>query len=598
MIKTVIKKLNQLSIFRKLILIFILSIVIPLFITYFYSAAVVEDIMISRGYSDSLQNLKLINNTLNNYITKVSLTTMNLYVNEDIVELLQKELNDENKNNRLENIKLIRKIDNTVQNLTYNATKSTVYTTLISSGKVIYTNYKRTSYNKLGPLIDYSANKIKEKNRYITWKGIEENYIGEEKALYPYVITVGKSIEKINSEKLIGYFLLSIPEKVIRKFINNEDNTTRILLDKNRQVISSTDPNFLTMKFNQIYDEEMSMDKKHGYIVSKLATGTKSLITYTKVEANDWVLIDIKPYNQLTGMFFKVARRLLLVTIVSIIIFLTVAALFARSITKPIHKLSVMMEETDFEDSADHELNSPMNEIAVLQDSFNNMKKNISNLLIEVKEQEEKKRKAELQALQAQISPHFLFNTLNTVRCASLNNKPKKAAEMVLALVKLLKMTISREDEFISLKEEIDNIRNYVAILQNRYSTTFDVIYDIDENVKKLMIPKLLLQPIVENAIIHGFQGKDGKGIIKIKAKLYKDKTIITIEDNGKGMENVKISLKRSVDKSTKFTGIGINNVDERIKLNFGTEYGLEINSQCSEGTVVKILLPGGNSND
>jgi two-component system sensor histidine kinase YesM len=217
------------------------------------------------------------------------------------------------------------------------------------------------------------------------------------------------------------------------------------------------------------------------------------------------------------------------------------------------------------------------------------MKRNIKELMEENINKEKKKRNAELNALQAQISPHFLFNTLNSVRWAIINKNNDKAENMVLSLVKLLRMTINKQGEEISIAEEIDNIKNYIAIIKMRHGMNFEISYEIRDDLENYRVPRLLLQPIIENSIIHGFQGVSEGGYITVKVRK-EERVLITICDNGNGFNYKEKNLSES--KNLRFSGIGIKNVEERIKLNYGDDYGVLFKSEQGKGTKVILCLP------
>ena len=202
-----------------------------------------------------------------------------------------------------------------------------------------------------------------------------------------------------------------------------------------------------------------------------------------------------------------------------------------------------------------------------------------------------------MKALQAQISPHFLFNTLNAVRWAAINNNAKKAADMVLALTNLLRMTIVKGDELITVEEEIENLKNYSAIFQMRHSIEFQLHCDIEEDIRQYGIPKLLLQPLVENAIIHGFEGIVTGGVIEITGMKRDGFVVISVKDNGVGI-SPDSGLKVEDTRKLKFSGIGIRNVDERIKLYFGEKYGLRLASTEGKGTSAEVWLPEQNGKE
>ena len=249
------------------------------------------------------------------------------------------------------------------------------------------------------------------------------------------------------------------------------------------------------------------------------------------------------------------------------------------------------MLKTDLESPYAGETGTRHDEIGILEDSFNIMRNNIKMLMQDNTDKERKKRDAELKSLQAQISPHFLFNTLNAVRWAALNNNTKKAADMVLALSNLLRMTVVKGDELITVEQELENLKNYSAIFQMRHAIEFELISNMDEEIKKYRIPKLLLQPLVENAIIHGFEGITSGGVIEISGVREEGCILICVKDNGIGMDTE--ALPEEEDKTRpRFSGIGINNVDERIKLYYGEKFGLRISGRKGEGTTAEIRLP------
>jgi two-component system sensor histidine kinase YesM len=211
------------------------------------------------------------------------------------------------------------------------------------------------------------------------------------------------------------------------------------------------------------------------------------------------------------------------------------------------------------------------------------------------KTSERKKRDAELKALQAQISPHFLFNTLSTIRWAAINGHNKKAADMVLLLSNLLRQTIVKDDEYITLEEEFSNLRHYAELFQLRQSVEFTFEENLPDELKSYRVPKLLLQPLVENAIIHGFENLANGGVIHVSGEIHSDGVSLRITDNGAGMDTNSLKNKAKAKDFT-FSGIGTANVDERIKLNFGKRYGLHIKSSPGCGTTAEILLPKGSA--
>jgi len=283
--------------------------------------------------------------------------------------------------------------------------------------------------------------------------------------------------------------------------------------------------------------------------------------------------------------------NLLLLNGLAIAAFIVIAAIIAHQISKPLRRLAIEMIKTDITKPLKGKRSGSYNEIDVLQASYYEMLERNRDLLQNNIENEREKREAEIKALQAQISPHFLFNTLNSIRWAAFNNNNKKVVDMIVTLSNLLRMTIVNGDEFITLETEIGNLKDYIAIFQMRQEAEIVFESNIPNELKTYPVPKLLLQPIIENSLIHGFGETEGHGTITITAKKLDDGICIAISDNGIGMDMGEVKSKMP-NKGPVFLGIGVNNVDERIKLNFGEQYGLEIESAIGEGTTARLFLP------
>ncbi|WP_159886847.1 sensor histidine kinase [Paenibacillus puerhi] len=234
-------------------------------------------------------------------------------------------------------------------------------------------------------------------------------------------------------------------------------------------------------------------------------------------------------------------------------------------------------------------------EIYTLGSSFNLMIRNIQQLLKEIQLKEEQKRLVEIRALQSQINPHFLLNTLNTIKLMATISKADNIQRMTESLTKLLAHSFNRGGMYSTVKEEMALLEAYVEIMRARYGDSFDFHYDVDPVLEKAYILKLLLQPILENAIIHGMQEKESRGSIRISGTALEGRACrFVIQDNGVG---TTVQGMRPIDEGSdpvneSFSGIGLRNVHERIELNYGKKYGMTLTSTPGEGTTVVLLLP------
>lgn len=235
------------------------------------------------------------------------------------------------------------------------------------------------------------------------------------------------------------------------------------------------------------------------------------------------------------------------------------------------------------------------NEIGILSSHFNMMVEQVQQLIQEVYQEQYLKQRAELKALRMQINPHFLYNTLESINWMARIKGVPEIGKMVKALGDLMRASISGDD-FVLIDEEIRNINNYLTIQKFRYGDRFNVVVDIRDDIRMVKIPKLVLQPIVENAIVHGIENMVGNGEIKIKGAAEEKKVVLEVTDNGAGINEELIPSILSGNYKSKqsedHTRIGLINVDRRIKIYYGQEYGLSISSTPGAGTCVKINIP------
>lgn len=269
----------------------------------------------------------------------------------------------------------------------------------------------------------------------------------------------------------------------------------------------------------------------------------------------------------------------------------------SNSISKPIQQLSSITNQVARGDlSVRSEIKSGA-EVKVLSDSLNIMIQKLSNLIDTVKIEQTNLRKAELKLLQAQINPHFLYNTLDTIIWLAEAGKSDEVVDMVGSLSRYFRSSLSNGNDVITLKEEEIHVRSYLQIQQLRYGDILEYEIKIPEEMGGYYIPKITLQPIVENALYHGIKNKRGKGKITIMGWIKQNRIILSVIDNGMGMGEERLQQIIHGINTHKLTKekdfYGLYNVNERIRLYFGQEYGLKLNSTYGEGTKVDIIIPG-----
>ena len=264
--------------------------------------------------------------------------------------------------------------------------------------------------------------------------------------------------------------------------------------------------------------------------------------------------------------------------------------LIYKSIANPMNELVNAMNSVSEKNIGNTIPISGNDEISTIMKRYNIMSQNIKLLVHTVKVREKEKREITLRMLQAQINPHFLFNTLGSLRYIAMMNSDNVVADGLEALAKLLRSTIVNKDEFISVKDEIENVKNYITINKIRYGDTYNIDYDIDECLLDEKILKFILQPLIENCILHGFEEHDELNRIKIKISNGEEFLYFEITDNGVGINEDK--LEEGFFNIDMFAGIGVKNVRERLSLYYEGIFTFEITSKQNQGTVTKIVIP------
>ena len=294
--------------------------------------------------------------------------------------------------------------------------------------------------------------------------------------------------------------------------------------------------------------------------------------------------------------FFMVMIRFSIIAFAAILILIVLLSYYIPlSITRPIRKLS---EVTDQVAKGDLTVRSDIRtgaEVGMLSDSLNTMIDKINELLEQVKKEQIRLRKAEFELLQSQINPHFLYNTLDTIVWLAEAGEQKKVVKMVGSLSEFFRTSLNQGKDIISIKEELQHVRSYLEIQQVRYQDILQYDIQVEEELYKYLIPKITIQPLVENALYHGIKNKRGVGKIIISGRQEEDHFSILIEDNGIGISEERLSQVRAGVKNKVSTGkdiYGLYNVNERIRLNFGEKYGIFIESTYGKGTVVSVILP------
>lgn len=313
----------------------------------------------------------------------------------------------------------------------------------------------------------------------------------------------------------------------------------------------------------------------------------------TSVEGSDWRIIGVSYVDELVNRNVQDMIRLsCLLAVVVLAAALLTSFLLSQLLGRPLRGLASAMES--FETDADHFTYRPVGgtrEVRELSDSFGHMVVRIQQLMSTVREEEINLRKTELKALQAQINPHFLYNTLDSIAWMCEQGRNTDAVKMVHALARLFRISISKGNELIPIAKEIEHAESYLQIQKYRYKNQFTYEFDVDPTCLDYYCNKITLQPIIENAINHGLDLLVDEGRITVRVYPDGEDIVFTVQDNGVGMSEEQVASILHQDPKDR-TGIGIKNVNDRLQIYFGKQYGLHITSELDVGTCVEIRMP------
>lgn len=400
------------------------------------------------------------------------------------------------------------------------------------------------------------------------------------------ILIIGKTLfENTHNNEALIYFLNT--DKFNQILNTNSTNNSKTMIISGEQIIAS---NKLEDIGKVMFDEQILNVNKNNYRITEI-NKQKSIVikrSETKIfEQYDlkWEYVSIVNYQELTKDINKLNKTLILILILSFITSIFLAYLISAGLIKPIQNLKEKMRHYK-ENDENVVTSTSADDIKELEESFNDMIDRITNLIKENELQSENKRKLELYALQMQINPHFLYNTLDAIAWLAKLKKQPEIEQLVMALAQFFRISLHKGDKFITVEEEVELIKNYIAIEQIRFPEKFKVEYYIDDKVKNYETMKLILQPIVENAIKHGISELETEGLIIIRVYEDNDYLYYEVSDNGVGFDPTK-----KTNPTKKMSGYGFKNVDERIKLEYGQTSGVIVNSIINKGTVVTIKI-------
>ena len=402
-----------------------------------------------------------------------------------------------------------------------------------------------------------------------------------------------KMVKDLQTYKPIGYIRFGLKRNYIEKMaknINFGSDGSVVIFDENLNKISGI-----------AHDSVLSKLLKEKPSIGNFSY-SEGKNEYTAVhihsDSTGWTTVGVIPLRYINKDLAGIQYLTVIIIVLTIIIGVTVSVIIAQSLILPLENTVNALEKFSRGDFAVRLKENRCDEIGKLNRIFNKAIKEINELMQKVTQSEILNKEMEFKTLQSQMNPHFLYNTLDTINWLAFKEKQTEICNLVAAISSLIRASISNKKSIITIEQELDYVKNYIYIQHIRYKDRFDIIYDIDESLLKQAVPKLIIQPIVENAIIHGIENSKNKNLLYISVKRENECIIIIVKDTGIGMTDEKVSellkepLNAEGDEQKAHTNLGLYAVHKRIQLMYGDLYGLTVQSQAGEGTTVTLHIP------
>jgi two-component system sensor histidine kinase YesM len=427
---------------------------------------------------------------------------------------------------------------------------------------------------------------------------IGRNIRAEQNLSAEQILTFARAVKDPVSSRVLGVILIDMKLDVVQSVVKSaslgKSGFVFIMDQQGGIVYSPVNPIVYRISGDWLRAQKDNVITEIGNLRYK--------IIHDDFPDSGWQIVGVFPLHESLQVVTEVQTYTIIIALATLIVAFLASLYFTNSIVRPISKLRSLMKKVEEGELLLRYQGKTNDEIGQLGNSFNNMVEEIDNLIQMVYREQKEKREAELKILQAQIKPHFLYNTLDTIQWMAQDRKADDIVEIVYALTQLFRIGLSKGHEVISLGEEIQHVESYLVIQMARYEEKLSYHIDVPDRLRGCSVLKIILQPLVENAIYHGIKMKTGNGKILIEGRLEDKILVLSVADDGIGippdrLSRLNLDLNSQAD-SDQARGYGLYNVHERIRLTYGPSYGITVESHPGEGTRVIVRLPAIDSRE
>ncbi|KJB88181.1 histidine kinase, partial [Paenibacillus sp. E194] len=523
-------KIDRYSIRTKLVIAALMCFMIPLIVNYFLTTYVTKDIVLHKAVSSTQDTLILVDSNVSGIVEQMlslsNIILMNNEINKHVTISKEQFARDNNSGQQLEYMRLISNLDDLF------AQNSDMYITVLGVNGFTYTNYSFSDFN---PNLFHGKIVFKELDKLAAfstaWIGLQDNYYGnfEAKQKSPKVLTIARTMKNSSGHSL-GYVIVSVNESKIQRQLNSYSEQKIMLMDDQGTILSQSDSLNIGQQF-----------RYHDYAINEntlVYNNEKYIYVSEPVAGTKWSLLSLVPYSSAVGPNNQILVTSFIMQFLFFTGFCILLMILISAITNPITQLGKFVAKVNMGQLNIRSGIRGQHEVGQLGKSIDQMLDRIEMMIEQITLEQTQKRKAELEMLQAQINPHFMFNLLNSIRLNILIRGDQENAKLIGSLSSLLRMTINRDNEWISLRDEVETIQHYIRLMNFRHANQVQLIENIVVGSDHVLVPRFMIQPIIENAIIHGFHQYGGQ--IEIESYSVKvdeeSSLLIKIHDNGVGM--------------------------------------------------------------
>lgn len=609
----IFRNIRDLNLRTKLIMSYIFLIAVPTVIIGYVYYNTSSDIILKSSNQNIYEIIKKNNQIIDIKLSQIQENAQNLLLDNDLYNTFST-IKPDDKYGLIKADQIVSGILEKYFSRLEDVYSAYIATSYYDFGRNNITLSKRDSFSKTR--LYTSALGLKGKLQWIPTYNIQDmfgiNPIDAAAMGYPYIFSAVKQLNLISVEisgsysqawdsqaafemksldagiehpVLVINFNQTMLEDIFKESVKIKD-ANYYIISRDGDIISSSDKSKIARNEKPVWLNGVVSNKSGTEIIT--IDGRKMLICFDTLNANGWASVIVTPVDRILSTLPLVRYYTLYLGIALTLIAILLSFVISGWFIKPLKKLLVgiiKMSKGDF----DTEISvHSKDEIGFLVDNFNVMNKKIQSLIEENYKTKIREKEVHIMALNLQLNPHFMSNTLNTINWMAIENGQKNISKMIVNLSTMLQYTMRNAREIVYFKEDMEWLKSYIYIMSNRYPGLFVTKYAFDDAFNDQMVPKLFLQPFVENSIIHGFESMESGGIIEIYGKIEDKTKYIYVSDNGKGMTSEEIIKAKNVDGDS----IGIKNIDKRIKLIYGEEFGVNIVSECGKGTKVEITMP------